>query len=182
MRQECTNVSFNCASNQYGQWPQVARFCTQNLRGWLLDAVSQRVCSLNTWEQFSVNLLFSMLCLHVVHVTCQLLSCLLGWAPFLFPFGSNLGAKRAPQKDNTLNFKPRFFFHQSGSWGGRVKIWQCDCWGLQFFYMWFFGDWIFDLWIMHMFYLWNVFAVVLLHVDWPLYGVYFLFADLLLVF
>lgn len=29
---------------------------------------------------------------------CQLLSCLLRWAPFLFPFGSNLGPQRAPQK------------------------------------------------------------------------------------
>lgn len=50
------------------------------------------------------------------------------------------------------------------------------------FYMWLLGDWIFYLWIMHMFYLWNVVTVVLLHVDWFLYGVYFLFADLLLVF
>ena len=31
---------------------------------------------------------------------CQLLSCLLRWAPFLIPFGSNLGSKRAPQKDS----------------------------------------------------------------------------------
>ena len=30
---------------------------------------------------------------------CQLLSCLLIWVPFLFPFGPNLGTKRAPQKD-----------------------------------------------------------------------------------
>ena len=50
------------------------------------------------------------------------------------------------------------------------------------FYMWLLGDWIFYLWIMHMFYLWNVVTVVLLHVDWFLYGVYFSFADLLLVF
>lgn len=56
-----------------------------------------------------------MFCLHVLHVTCQLLICLLRWAPFLF---------------------------QRGSWGGRVKIWQCDCWGLQLF-TWFFtcGFW-----------------------------------------
>ena len=34
------------------------------------------------------------------HRQCQLLSCLLRWAPFLIPFGSNLGSKRAPQKDS----------------------------------------------------------------------------------
>lgn len=89
MHQLCTKVSFNSASNQNGTWPQVARILKETtycaVGFWAL--FSQRVFSETTWKHNSANLLFNMLCLHVLHVTCQLVICL--------------------KKDNRLN--PPFF-------------------------------------------------------------------------
>ena len=53
---------------------------------------------------------------------CQLLSCLLRWAPFLFSFGSNLGSKRAPQKDSP--FGHSFFRRELKEAGSKSGILQ----------------------------------------------------------
>ena len=52
---------------------------------------------------------------------CQLLSCLLRWAPFLIPLGSNLGSKRAPQKDSPFGHSfSRRELKEAGSKSGNL--------------------------------------------------------------
>ena len=54
---------------------------------------------------------------------CQLLSCLLRWAPFLIPFGSNLGSKRAPQKDSPFGHSfSRRELKEAGSKSGTCML------------------------------------------------------------
>ena len=56
---------------------------------------------------------------------CQLLSCLLRWAPFLIPFGSNLESKRAPQKDSPFGHSfSRRELKEAGSKSGRACLVQ----------------------------------------------------------